>query len=195
MPDTLEDLVERVAVLENQIAIFSDINSFDNWRQHYKEIISNYNESQYEYYKKNGSAQEILDIVSMESKRFGSISEKLISKMYDLEQRTSTENDGVKQNKKIEIKCARYWAGTDECKWQHLEPEHDYDVVLFGLLDFNGDWKIWGITKAILMGELREKKIVTWQGKQGWWCDKSKVIKYCTIIKSKSDLDNFLDTI
>ena len=195
MSDTLGDLVERVAHLENQTAILSDINSFDNWGQYYKEIISNYNESQYEYYKKNGSSREVLEIVSMESKRFGSVSEKIISKIYNLEPRTSSENDGVKQNKKIEIKCARYWAGTDECKWQHLEPEYDYDCVLFGLLDFNGIWNIWGIKKAMLMGELREKKIVTYQGKQGWWCNKSKVIKYCTIIKSMSDLENFLDTI
>ena len=195
MSDTLGDLVERVAHLENQTAILSDINSFDNWGQYYKEIISNYNESQYAYYKKNGSSREVLEIVSMESKRFGSVSEKIISKTYNLEPRTSSENDGVKQNKKIEIKCARYWAGTDECKWQHLEPEYDYDCVLFGLLDFNGIWNIWGIKKAMLMGELREKKIVTYQGKQGWWCNKSKVIKYCTIIKSMSDLENFLDTI
>ena len=195
MSDTLGDLVERVAHLENQTAILSDINSFDNWGQYYKEIISNYNESQYEYYKKNGSSREVLEIVSMESKRFGSVSEKMISKIYNLEPRTSSENDGVKQNKKIEIKCARYWAGTDECKWQHIEPEYDYDCVLFGLLDFNGIWNIWGIKKAMLMGELREKKIVTYQGKQGWWCNKSKVIKYCTIIKSMSDLENFLDTI
>ena len=167
----------------------------DNWRQYYHKEKSNYKENQYIYYKKNGSSREVLEIVSMESKRFGSVSEKIISKIYNLEPRTSSENDGVKQNKKIEIKCARYWAGTDECKWQHLEPEYDYDCVLFGLLDFNGIWNIWGIKKAMLMGELREKKIVTYQGKQGWWCNKSKVIKYCTIIKSMSDLENFLDTI
>jgi len=195
MSMTLDLLAQRVEVLEKQTAIFSDINSFDNWRQNYKEIITNYNESQYEYYKKNGAPQEILDIVSMESKRFGSISEQVIAKNYNLEPRLSSQHDGIKKNKKIEIKCARYWAGKNECKWQHLEPEHDYDCVLFGLLDFNGDWKIWAIKKDILMGELREKKIVTYQGKQGWWCNKSKVIEYCSIIKSISDLDNFLDIV
>ena len=94
--------------------------------------------------------------------------------------------------KKIEIKSARYWAGKDDCKWQHLEPEHDYEYVLFVLLDFDR-FKIWCIKKSLLMGELRDKKIVTFQGKQGWWVAKSAILPYLTPINNVQDLDNFIN--
>ena len=173
----------------------SDILNFDAWKNDYKTLILNYKESQLEYYKKNNAPFEVLEIVALESKRFGSISEKIISKIFKLEPRTSSQNDGIKNGKKIEIKCARYWSGKDECRWQHLELEHDYDYVLLGLLDFDGSWKIWGIKKSTLIGELREKKILTYQGKQGWWCEKSKVIGYCKQINNIVELDQILETI
>lgn len=169
--------------------------SIKNWKQKYKKIIKNYTESQYDYYKLNDAPIEVLELVSMESKRFGSVSEKIISNIFNLEPRTSSENNGCRKGKKIEIKCARYWSGKNNCKWQHLELQYDFDCVLFGLLDFNGTWKIWAIKKSILMNDLIEKKIVTYQGKQGYWCEKNKIIKFCTEIKSIQDLDIFLDTI
>lgn len=42
------------------------------------------------------------------------------------------------------------------------------------------------------MGELREKKIVTYQGKQGWWVNKSAVLPYLTAITTIAELDSFL---
>ena len=111
--------------------------------------------------------------------------------LFKLEKRTSTQNDGVRNGKKIEIKTARHWAGKNDCRWQHLEPEHDYEYVLFVLLDFQG-FQVWGIKKSVLMGELREKKIVTFQGKQGWWLLKSACLPYLTPIKSIDDLDAFI---
>ena len=75
--------------------------------------------------------------------------------------------------------------------WQHLEPDHDYEYALFALLDFHG-WNVWGIKKSLLMGECREKKVVTFQGKQGWWTKKSAILPYLTPIKSKADLAAFI---
>jgi len=116
--------------------------------------------------------------------------------MYKIGERTSSQNDGVRNGKKIEIKAARRWAGKDNCRWQHLEQEHDYDCVLFALLDFD-DWKVWGIKKSILFGECKEKNIVTHQGKQGWWCEKNSILQYLTPIDTYNinQLDDFLDTI
>ena len=148
-------------------------------------------ETQIKYYTKMGSCEEVLQLVALESKPFGSESEKIIQEIFNLGPRTSTQNDATYKDKKIEIKSARYWSGKDECVWQHLEPEHDYDYALFALLDFHG-WKIWGISKAHLMGELREKKVVTYQGKQGWWVKKSAVLPYLTPITSIADLDAFI---
>jgi hypothetical protein len=148
-------------------------------------------ETQIKYYKKMGSCDEVLQLVDLDSKPFGSESEKIIQEIFELGPRTSSQNDGVRNGKKIEIKSARYWAGKDNCIWQHLEPEHDYEYVLFALLDFHC-WKIWCIKKKLLMGKLRDKKIVTYQGKQGCWVKKSDIISYLTPIKTIKDLDKFI---
>ena len=147
--------------------------------------------TQIKYYKNNNSCEEVLQLVDLESKPFGSECEKILSELFELGPRTSTQNDGTRNGKKIEIKSARYWAGKDDCKWQHLEPDHDYEYALFVLLDFQG-FKIWGITKSMLMGEMRDKKIVTFQGKQGWWLTKNEILPYLTPIKNISELDSFI---
>ena len=93
-------------------------------------------ETQIKYYKKMNSCEEVLQLVDLESKPFGSESEKIIQEIFKLGPRTSSQNDGTRNGKKIEIKSARYWAGKDDCVWQHLEPDHDYEYALFALLDF-----------------------------------------------------------
>ena len=148
-------------------------------------------ETQIKYYKKKNSAEEVLQLVDLDSKPFGSESEKIIQELFELKPRSSSQHDGIRNGKKIEIKSARYWAGKDDCVWQHLEPEHDYEFALFALLDFQG-WKIWGIPKSLLMGELRDKKIVTYQGKQGWWTKKSAILPHLKEIKTLQDLDDLL---
>jgi hypothetical protein len=148
-------------------------------------------ETQIKYYKKMNSSEEVLQLVDLESKPFGSESEKIIQEIFKLGPRTSTQNDGTRHGKKIEIKSARYWAGKDDCVWQHLEPEHDYEFAMLALLDFHG-WKIWCIKKSQLMGELRDKKVVTFQGKQGWWTRKSAILPYLTAINSIEELDAFI---
>lgn len=150
-------------------------------------------ETQIKYYKRMNSCAEVLQLVDLESKPFGSVSEKIIQEIFNLGPRTSTQNDGTRHGKKIEIKSARYWAGKDDCVWQHLEPDHDYEYVIFALLDFQ-EWKIWCIKKSFLMGELRNKKIITFQGKQGWWVKKSAILPYLTSINTISDLDSFIQS-
>ena len=148
-------------------------------------------ETQIKYYKNNNSTIEVLQLVELESKAFGSICENIMKEIFKLGPRTSSQNDATINNKKLEIKSARYWNCKDECVWQHLEPEHDYEFVLFCLLDFD-QFKVWIINKKILMGELRTKKIVTYQGKQGWWVKKSNIINYLTPIYNFNDINNYI---
>jgi hypothetical protein len=149
-------------------------------------------ETQIKYYKRMNSCDEVLQLVDLESKPFGSESEKIIQEVFKMGARTSSQNDATRKGKKIEIKAARYWDGKDNCRWQHLEPEHDYDIALLALLDFQG-WKVWAIKKSLLMGELRDKKIVTFQGKQGWWMTKEAILPYLTPIKTIAELDAFIE--
>ena len=147
-------------------------------------------ETQIKHYKRMNASPEVLQLVELESKPFGSVCEKIISELFGLGPRTSTQHDATLNGKKIEIKTARYWAGKDDCVWQHLEPDHDYDYAMFVLLNFHG-WKVWCIKKTDLM-DLREKKIVTFQGKQGWWTRKSAILPYLTPILTLADLQAFV---
>jgi hypothetical protein len=170
-----------------------DILSVNCWKdtKTFKKISNKH--TQIKYYKEMNSCEEVLQLVDLESKPFGTECEKILAEIFKLGPRTSTQNDGVKNGKKIEIKCARYWGGKDDCRWQHLEPDHDYEYALFGLLDFHS-WKVWGIKKSLLMGEMRDKKIVTYQGKQGFWVSKSAIISYLTPINTVADLDAFIQS-
>jgi hypothetical protein len=132
-----------------------------------------------------------LQLVELDSKPFGSELEKIVAETLHLGPRTSSQHDATLEGKKIEIKSARYWAGADDCKWQHLEPDHDYEFALFVLVDFHG-LKIWCIKKSDLMGPLREKKIVTPQGVQGFWTKKSDILPYLTPITCIADLTAFI---
>jgi len=147
-------------------------------------------ETQIKHYKRMNASAEVLQLVELESKPFGSVCEKIISELFGLGPRTSSQNDATLNGKKIEIKTARYWCGKDDCMWQHLEPDHDYDYALFVLLNFQG-WKVWCIKKTDLM-DLREKKIVTFQGKQGWWTRKSAILPHLTPIHTLADLHAFV---
>ena len=146
-------------------------------------------ETQIKHYKRMNASAEVLELVQLESKPFGSVCEKIISELFGLGPRTSSQNDATLNGKKIEIKSARYWAGKDDCVWQHLEPDHDYDYALFVLLNFHG-WKVWCIKKTALM-ELRGK-IVTDQGKQGCWTKKSAILPHLTPIHTLADLHAFV---
>jgi hypothetical protein len=169
------------------IAAASDILSCVSWKntKAFQTIAAK--ETQLKYYKDMHASDEVLQLVELESKPFGSVAEKMMCEIFGLGPRTSTQNDATLDGVKIEIKCARYWAGKDDCKWQHLEEDHDYDYAMLAVLDFHG-WKVWGIHKSVLMGELRDKKIVTKQGEQGFWTSKSAVLPYMTPINTIHDL-------
>ena len=148
-------------------------------------------ETQIKYYKRMNADADVLQLVELDSKPYGAAAEKIISEIFQLGPRTSTQNDGTFNGKKIEIKSARYWAGEDDCKWQHLEPGHDYEYVLFVIMDFHG-FKVWGMKKSLVMGEMRTRKIVTYQGKQGWWTKMSAILPYLTPIRTREDLQSLV---
>lgn len=143
------------------------------------------------WYIQNGTDPDLLSLIEQPNKRFGSVMEEIARDIFDLQPRISTQHDHSFENVRIEQKSARYHAGKLEYNWQHLEPEYDYSYVLFAGVTFQGiQW--WGISKDLLMGELREKKIVQKQGQQGWTCVKSKILPYLTEIQSKEHFHEIL---
>lgn len=168
-----------------------DILCVSSWKNSlaFKAITSK--ETQFKYYVKNDASKEVLELVKLDSKAFGSHSEKIICEIFNLGSRTSTQNDATLFGKKIEIKTARYWGAKDDCVWQHLEPEYDYDYVLLVLLDFCG-WKVWCVSKKYLMEDLRNKNIVKFQGKQGFWTRKTDILPYLQRVKTIQDLKKII---
>jgi len=185
---------EKIEKNENSLPSYSHSLSIDNYWEIYERVIRDYAPAMIEWYKEHGSDEKTLRIVSEENKRYGSVMEKIVLAIKLIGNRENSEHDGIKKNKKIEIKSSRYWSQSYNCRWQHIEKDHDYDCVLFVLLHFDGSLKIWGIEKSVLFGELIQKNILTKQAKQGWWCDKDDVIEYCKEIKTVDDLDSFLQS-
>ena len=168
--------------------------SVDHWK-HTKAFINNERrETQTQYYVRMNAAPAVVELVSLDSKPFGSVSELILAELFQMTPRTSSQHDGIFQGHKCEIKCARHWAGKNDCRWQHMEPEHDYTFAMLALLEFH-EWKVWCVTKAQLMGELREKKVVTFQGKQGWWTLKSAIMPYLTPIHGLECLRKFVSAL
>lgn len=163
-----------------------------NWKNcnAFKELQKT--ETQKAYYKRMNADAEVMALVELDSKPFGSKCEKIMCELFALDKRSSSQNDGCRLKRKIEIKTARYWAGKDDCKWQHLEKDHDFEFALLAVLDFHG-FNVWAVTKAQLFGELLEKKIVTKQGEEGHWTTKSAILPYLTPITSIADLDAFIE--
>ena len=165
--------------------------SIDQWKEtkYYKGIEKK--TTQLELYIQKKSPVEILQLVSMANKVFGAEMEGIYQEIFQLDPRENTQHDGIRNGKKIEIKSARWHAIGDDCNWQHLEAEYDYEFVLFTLVDFDR-LKVWIISKKKLMGELREKNIVMKQGQQGWTTTKNKIEPYLTSISTVEDLDRFI---
>ncbi len=148
--------------------------------------------TQLELYVKNNSDADTLTLVSMANKVFGEeVMEPMIRELFQMSPKENKKHDGIRLGKKIEIKSARWHATGKDCNWQHLEPDYDYEFVLFVLVDFT-ELKVWVITKEKLMGELRAKNIVSKQGEQGWTTNKKKIEPYLTPLSSIDDLDRFI---
>jgi hypothetical protein len=192
--DTPNEEVQNATNEEVHAPVMPPLLSVDNWKNTKAFINLKQGETQTQYYVRMNAVPEVIELVSLDSKPFGTAGEQILAEVFKMAPRTSSQNDGVFEGHKCEIKCARYWAGKDECRWQHLEPEHDYEVAMLALLDFQ-EWKVWCVTKAHLMGELREKKVVTFQGKQGWWTLKSAIMPYLTPIRGLECLRKFVGAI
>lgn len=154
----------------------------------FKKVVAK--ETQLQYYIRREASPDVLSLVQLDSKPFGSATENILCEIFSLGKRTSTQNDGVFRGHKVEIKTARYWAGKDDCRWQHLEPEHDYRIALLALLDFDG-FKVWAVDKRRLMGEMREAGVVQKQGKQGFWLTKTAAEEWLTPIQTVEELEEF----
>jgi len=107
-PVVIEEYTTDIQEMETVKETETDILSFHHWKNtaSFKAITEK--ETQIKYYKRMNASAEVLQLVELESKPFGSVSEKILTEIFHLGARTSSQNDGTFQGKKIEIKTARY---------------------------------------------------------------------------------------
>ena len=142
-----------------------------------------------EHYKMNGADPTIQRIVSLENRKFGSVIEKILREIFALSKPESSRHDAIfrrfgRFDTKIEIKAARFWAGTENCKWQHLEPSYDYSHIMFVLVDFNC-LRVWVAEKSSLF----DGGFLTPQGQQGYWGDKETLLNSGYLIEVENERD------
>lgn len=133
------------------------------------------------FYQRNGAPKEIVDLVGLSNKRFGTDMETVVcrltgcQKVPDKKGETGWDCDHASTNSFPEIKSSRYWQGTKDFKWQHILADHEWSHLILAAVDF-GEIKLFMLTKDEFM-ELMEKGIVTQQGGaggQGCWFEYKK---------------------
>lgn len=162
----------------------------------YKEL-SVIKETMYDFYRRNNASDEILSLVKLDNKRFGTIMENIITEYMGMKQpaHNITSYDRMFENIfRVEIKSSRIWGRgrTSQFKWQHIMKDHDYDVLLLAGLDFT-HIRLYAISKKKVM-ELYGKSMIKQQGRaegQGLWFSLSQIKPYITDVGTKEKMIAF----
>jgi hypothetical protein len=167
--------------------------------------------TQLDYYLQNNALPDIIKYVALQGKTFGEkYMEPIAHDWFNLEKRTSSTHDHIKNGKTIEQKSARFHANGDDWKWQHIEMKHDWDILLLTGLDF--DRIRFYVASRLVVIELIAAGIITGQGKkneegiaeaqQAYWFSRSDFRKknknftdYFVEISTETDLCNYILTI
>ena len=160
------------------------------------------------FYKQNGAPSEIVDLVALSNKRFGTDMETLVcnltgcKKVPDTVGKTGWDCEHEATKNYPEIKASRYWQGMTDWKWQHILADHEWSHVILAAVDFQ-EIKLFLLTKDTFM-TLMEKGIVTQQGGaggQGCWMKYQKAAAFLHPItgnpssreaKTKAEIDEAL---
>lgn len=94
--------------------------------------------TQMDYYRERGAPDEILKLVSMNNKTYGTgFMEAYIRSHFGMINPVNSEHDGIYMGKKFEIKAPRFGSNGDYFI-QHIKPNHDFDYFLIALLQPSG---------------------------------------------------------
>jgi hypothetical protein len=130
--------------------------------------------NQMQRYVNHGSPDCIKDFIAIGGgSKMGATLERFARFTFtQLKGRKNTGHDHTFKTYKIEQKSSGHWAEEDY-KWQHIEANHDWDVLLLCGIDYHSI-KFWIMTRKIFQ-EMLEKGKITNQGNkekdssQGVW--------------------------
>jgi len=128
------------------------------------------------WYANNGAPAEMVELVSLGNKKFGSIMEHITCDLFDCQKvkdvKGKTGWDLNKNNSRIELKSSRYWRmGNKNCfRWQHVLADHEWSYLMCVGIDFQ-KIRYFIASKSQFM-KLIEEGVITQQGGaggQGCW--------------------------
>lgn len=145
------------------------------------------------FYRVNKSPEEIVSLVGLSNKRFGSVCESLITKLVggdkvpDQKGKTGWDMELPVQTSvaRFEIKSSRYWrSGKNQFfKWQHVLPDHEWSHLLLCAVDFDR-LRLFALNKPTFMHLIEIGKITQQGGAggQGCWFEIKHIIGTATEI-------------
>lgn len=209
--DVVEDNGDCNVCTDNPDNIGNNGSSLGISMKYLKQFNNDFKESkkQLEYYIENNTNPEILYCVSQNNKEFGEkYMEKLMREYLKLEKKSDSSYDHIKNDKKIEQKSARFQANGSSWQWQHIEINHEWDILMIVGVNFKSI-DIY-VTSRKIVSELIDKNIIKGQGKkdingiaqpqQGYHFKKSDFSnedfnKYFTKINNEDDIVQYINSI
>ena len=141
-------------------------------------------ETQGDCYRNQGACEEVVQLADMNCKSYGKM-ENIVRDYFGISKTKTTENDGMKGELKIEIKCPRLQTNG---RWmiQHLKPGHDFDAVLIALLTPKYGLHTMVISKSDVF------KVAKPQKGEGWLVSNTDLVKRAIQVRKGDDLTRVL---
>ena len=152
------------------------------------------------FYRQNGSPEDIIKLVGLSNKRFGSVCEELVTNLVDGKQIPDSKGrsgwdmefttNPTTPPFRFEIKASRYWRSGKKSffKWQHVLPDHEWSHLLLCAIDFDR-MRLFALSKHQFMQLVTEGKITQQGGAsgQGCWFELKKIIDVATELSTEVD--------
>lgn len=141
--------------------------------------------TQYDYYHERGASDEILKLVTMNNKTYGTgFMEAYIRSYFGMTHPINSEHDGVFMDKKFEIKAPRF-GKMGNYFIQHIKPQHDFDYFMIALLQPMGI-ETFVNRKSDMYEYLRIQK------GEGYFLHKNDIERTRHTVTDKDDLKSFI---
>jgi len=165
-----------------------------------KALVSSSPPSLPAFYRANGAPEDIVSLVSLSNKRFGSVCEKLITNLVsgkpvpDSKGRSGWDMEfpihGLEITPRFEIKSSRYWRSGKQAffKWQHILADHEWSHLLLCAIDFDR-LRMFALSKPQFMDLIRVGKITQQGGAggQGCWFELKHIVDVATELTTELD--------
>ena len=157
------------------------------------------------WYAQKGAPADIVSLVALGNKKFGSIMEHITCNLFDCtkvkDEEGKTGWDMNKNNSRFELKSSRFWRVQNKhfWRWQHILADHEWAYLMCAGVDFQ-QIRYFALSKPQFIN-LIELGIITQQGGAGgqgcWFCSEDilgRIHEFKTPTAENGTLSEQLDT-